>query len=283
MRRQKPLVRQLDSIWEAIESGEGNGGVGPQGPPGPKGDKGDPGEPGPSGADGIQGEPGPAGPKGDTGDTGPAGPKGDTGTPGQPGADGNDGAPGTDGEDGLSAYQVAVANGFVGNEAAWLASLVGPTGADGQAGADGAPGVDGQDGAPGPAGSFASFTASLASDVQLPTSNTFVNGPSLTLEAGTYLIAGTATFQRNATTAVHWIARISDGTTHHASSQAYQGSVSGHTASIGLSAIVALAAQTTIRLQGAVSAGSTTSLMRAATPNAASGANATRINAVKIA
>jgi hypothetical protein len=30
-----------------------------------------------------------------------------------------------DGADGLSAYQVAVANGFVGNEAAWLAALVG--------------------------------------------------------------------------------------------------------------------------------------------------------------
>ena len=38
---------------------------------------------------------------------------------------------GTQGDPGLSAYQVAVANGFVGNEAAWLASLVGPSGSGG--------------------------------------------------------------------------------------------------------------------------------------------------------
>jgi hypothetical protein len=43
-----------------------------------------------------------------------------------------------DGADGLSAYQVAVANGFVGNEAAWLAALVGPAGSAGADGADGA-------------------------------------------------------------------------------------------------------------------------------------------------
>lgn len=44
------------------------------------------------------------------------GPEGDPGTPGSPGSPGAD------------AYEVAVANGFVGNEAAWLASLVGPPG-----------------------------------------------------------------------------------------------------------------------------------------------------------
>jgi hypothetical protein len=41
---------------------------------------------------------------------------------------------------------LAVAGGFVGTEAEWLASLVGPAGADG---VDGAPGADGVDGAPG--------------------------------------------------------------------------------------------------------------------------------------
>lgn len=56
---------------------------------------------------------------GQKGDTGPQGPKGD---PGERGADGYVGA------DGKSAYQVAVANGFVGTEAEWLASLVGPAG-----------------------------------------------------------------------------------------------------------------------------------------------------------
>jgi hypothetical protein len=50
------------------------------------------------------------------------------------------------GAQGLSAYQVAVAAGFVGTEAAWLASLRGPAGQNGTNGTDG---VDGQDGAPG--------------------------------------------------------------------------------------------------------------------------------------
>ena len=44
---------------------------------------------------------------------------------------------GDDGADGLSAYQVAVANGFVGTEAEWLNSLIGAPGTDGTDGTDG--------------------------------------------------------------------------------------------------------------------------------------------------
>lgn len=51
------------------------------------------------------------------------------------------------GTDGRSAYEVAVANGFVGTEAAWLASLVGPAGGTGPVGP---PGTNGTNGAPGP-------------------------------------------------------------------------------------------------------------------------------------
>jgi hypothetical protein len=53
---------------------------------------------------------------------------------------------------GASAYDVAVANGFVGTEAEWLASLQGADGADGSQGPVGPAGADGQDGAQGPAG-----------------------------------------------------------------------------------------------------------------------------------
>ena len=68
----------------------------------------------------------------------------------------------TQGPDGDSAYDIAVANGFVGTEAEWLTSLIGAqgdtgatgaTGATGPAGADGADGVDGADGAVWRAGS----------------------------------------------------------------------------------------------------------------------------------
>ncbi len=56
------------------------------------------------------------------------------------------------GKDGLSAYEVAVKNGFEGTEAEWLASLKGEPGAEGPAGADGKDGKDGKDGNTGPAG-----------------------------------------------------------------------------------------------------------------------------------
>jgi hypothetical protein len=59
---------------------------------------------------------------------------------------------------GKSAYQVAVENGFVGTEAAWLASLVGaqgPAGTNGTDGTNGTNGTNGIDGAPGADGASA--------------------------------------------------------------------------------------------------------------------------------
>ena len=64
--------------------------------------------------------------------------------------DGAQGPQGEPGDGGASAYDIAVANGFVGDEAAWLASLVGADGQDGQDGNDGAPGATGATGAAGP-------------------------------------------------------------------------------------------------------------------------------------
>ena len=59
------------------------------------------------------------------------------------------------GEAGESAYQIAVRNGFEGDEAAWLASLKGDKGADGAEGAKGENGADGADGADGANGKSA--------------------------------------------------------------------------------------------------------------------------------
>ncbi len=80
---------------------------------------------------------------------GPAGPQGETGPAGPAGADGPAGA------EGLSAYEVAVTNGFAGTEEEWLASLEGPAGADGaqgEVGPAGPAGADGAQGEVGPAG-----------------------------------------------------------------------------------------------------------------------------------
>lgn len=56
---------------------------------------------------------------------------GKDGINGKDGIDGRDGADGVDGKDGLSAYEIALKNGFVGTESEWLASLKGKDGADG--------------------------------------------------------------------------------------------------------------------------------------------------------
>lgn len=66
---------------------------------------------------------------------------GEDGTDGEDGSDGAPGAPGSDGADGLSAYEIAVLEGFVGDEATWLASLVGADGIDGARGNFGGDGV----------------------------------------------------------------------------------------------------------------------------------------------
>ena len=101
---------------------------------GPKGDTGDTGAQGPQG---IQGE------TGATGSQGPQGVKGDKG---------DTGATGPQGPEGDSAYDVAVAGGFVGTEAQWLASLEGPQGPQGETGATGATGPQGETGPQGPKG-----------------------------------------------------------------------------------------------------------------------------------
>ena len=51
------------------------------------------------------------------------GEQGIQGVAGRDGKDGTKGADGVNGKDGLSAYQVAVANGFQGSQSAWLASF----------------------------------------------------------------------------------------------------------------------------------------------------------------
>lgn len=55
-------------------------------------------------------------------------PKGEKGERGLPGQAGTDGRPGEKGENGLSAYDIAVKNGFQGSEQEWLQSLKKPAG-----------------------------------------------------------------------------------------------------------------------------------------------------------
>jgi len=83
---------------------------------------------------------------------GPAGAQGMEGAQGEQGPAGAAGPAGADGADGDSAYQVAVDNGFIGTEAEWLESLVGPEGPQGDQGPVGPAGADGAQGPAGPQG-----------------------------------------------------------------------------------------------------------------------------------
>nr|DAK80850.1 MAG TPA: tail sheath protein [Caudoviricetes sp.] len=77
------------------------------------------------------------GEKGEKGNAGERGERGERGVQGERGSDGLPGAKGENGErghDGKSAYEIAVANGFIGNEAQWLESLKGQKGDDGERG-----------------------------------------------------------------------------------------------------------------------------------------------------
>ncbi|WP_068280224.1 collagen-like protein [Loigolactobacillus backii] len=64
------------------------------------------------------------------------GPAGNVGQTGKDGTNGADGKPGANGQDGKSAYEIAIAHGYTGTEAEWLASLKGADGAPGSSGTD---------------------------------------------------------------------------------------------------------------------------------------------------
>lgn len=122
----------------AIVTPSGGGGGGGSGSPGPQG---------PQGPQGPMGPAGPVGPMGSSGATGQPGPQGLPGPKGEHGADGLPGAKGDTGErgkDGKSAYEIAVAHGFVGDETQWLESLKGRNGERGQDGLAGPKGDKGE-------------------------------------------------------------------------------------------------------------------------------------------
>lgn len=81
---------------------------------------------------GSDGLPGKDGINGTDGVDGKDGADRRNGVDGRDGRDGADGQNGTDGENGLSAYELAVQNGYTGTEKEWLSSLRGRNGIDGK-------------------------------------------------------------------------------------------------------------------------------------------------------
>lgn len=135
---------------------------------------------------------------------------------------------------------------------------------------------------PGGAAVLSNAEVVLTADVQLLVSNTFYDGPSITLDAGTWLIEGKAQYLKTTTTASQVTARLHDGTDTLDDAQEYHASVANSALSFRLVRIKTFAAPVTVKLQMATTVGVATALMKATAPNNGSANNATRISAVRI-
>jgi hypothetical protein len=154
-------------------------------------------------------------------------------------------------------------------------SLIGPTGSQG------IQGIQGIQGAAGPT-SLISASANLAANVTMTNANQFYDGPVLALTAGTWIVFAVLTAGRAATTATSYTARISDGTTHYASTQFYQASLNPHVVTLALvSPPIVLVTPTTLKAQCVANVAASI-IYAAATVNGA-GNNASHIRALKIA
>jgi hypothetical protein len=130
--------------------------------------------------------------------------------------------------------------------------------------------------------SLASASNALSADVVMTNAGTWYDGPSISLPAGTWMIDSCVTVQKGAVSGVGDLsARITNGTTHYASSEATWNTRSASMTSISLSTRITLASTTTIKVQ-AVSTFAA-SAIKAATIYQASGNNASNINAVRVA
>lgn len=120
----------------------------------------------------------------------------------------------------------------------------------------------------------------------ISSNNTWVDGPSLSLSAGTWLVFAQITLIKTATTLVTWQARITDNSasTHYASGQLTSPSNNPQGGVITLATVITLTSATTIKVQATTSAGAASSAaIRAATSANSSGNNATQLTALKVA
>lgn len=123
-----------------------------------------------------------------------------------------------------------------------------------------------------------STSAVLADNVTLTDADTWYDGPSLSLVAGTWLLTGAALLGTSGTQA-RYQARLTDGSTTYAAGEGTPFTTNG-VISVHLSRVVTLTATTTVKIQGC--SGGAARTMYAATTQTTSVSPATYINAVKL-
>ena len=149
------------TLWACADNPGSQGDAGPQGPQGATGATGLAGPAGATGPIGPAGSAGPAGPTGPIGATGALGPAGPAGIPGAVGPAGPAGIPGAVGPAGPAGIPGAIGP----------AGPAGTPGAVGPAGPQGLQGVQGVQGIPGPAGTIGTFASIGAISLQVPNDN----------------------------------------------------------------------------------------------------------------
>lgn len=126
---------------------------------------------------------------------------------------------------------------------------------------------------------LANFAAALGADVAIPAANTFVDGPTLALPAGTWLIVGGVVVSYGGANLV--VAKLWDGATVFSSAEFHRsGNTAGPVASLAVRAIVKPVVATTYRIAAACDVGGQT--IKAATPDEASGNNASSLVAIQL-
>lgn len=130
-----------------------------------------------------------------------------------------------------------------------------------------------------PAATLTTAEANLAADVSMATANTYYDGPSISLEAGTWFIVGVVTVNRAAGGAI-FTAKLWDGTTVEASTEGQTGGAN-KLMPMPLAGIVAPTGTTTYKIS--VASDTATTVMKAAALTNAAGSNASHIRAIKVA
>lgn len=123
----------------------------------------------------------------------------------------------------------------------------------------------------------------LSADVTIPSDNTYTDGPSISLVAGTWAVIGSAWVQANtAGGQVNFGFKLWDGTTNYSSGN-IPGDSSTQNAQVTLAAIVVLASTKTLRVACATNgAGGSRAIKAAISPNGA-GNTASYIHGLRIA
>ena len=119
-----------------------------------------------------------------------------------------------------------------------------------------------------------------AADVTMGTVNTFFDGPSQSLPAGTYLVSATVQLQP-VSVAADITARLWDGTNVFAEGTQYASGGNAYV-SITLSAIVTLASTTTVKMSAAANAGTAHKILKTVPANGTAN-KASKLSFVRVA